>query len=617
MKKVVLLGQPNCGKSSFFSQISGIKVQTSNFPGTTVKLSRAKVKFYSQEYEFIDLPGTYSLFPTDEAEEATLNFLINEDYDIIVNVIDASLIWRSLELTLELTELEKPMVIILNMMDEAERKGIKINIEKLSEILGVPVVSAIAIHGKGIFEAVRSLKYARIPNKIPFTKHIEEAVSLLGEKVGNRFLAIKYIEGVLPPKKEIVKDIRKIQEEFTRLHGLPAYEVISAERHHLSMKIAEQVTERKFSKKISFDEKLDRFLLHPVFGYFFLVLSFVLIFATAFFIGSLLEDLMVTPLENLSELLVSSISSPFLKEIASSTMDGITGGLGIVLPYFIPLVFLLSLFEEIGYLSRIAFLTDALMHKIGLHGKAIVPFLLGYGCTVPALMSTRILENKRDRVLSALLIPFVPCSARTAVILAMVGYFLGFWYAIAFYFANIIVIAIVGKLLSILKKEPSPELILEVPTYKIPSLKITFKKLLFQIEEFVFYAWPILIAGSIFLGILQATGINYYTNIIFAPLMKALSLPPNLGITLVFGFLRKELTLVMAAGALGVEVTRLNTILSVKQILVFTTFVTFYIPCLSSVATQWREFGAKVVGMSIVLSMSVAFLLSFLLSVII
>jgi len=617
MKKVVLLGQPNCGKSSFFSQISGIKVQTSNFPGTTVKLSRAKVKFYSQEYEFIDLPGTYSLFPTDEAEEATLNFLINEDYDIIVNVIDASLIWRSLELTLELTELEKPMVIILNMMDEAERKGIKINIEKLSEILGVPVVSAIAIHGKGIFEAVRSLKYARIPNKIPFTKHIEEAVSLLGEKVGNRFLAIKYIEGVLPPKKEIVKDIRKIQEEFTRLHGLPAYEVISAERHHLSMKIAEQVTERKFSKKISFDEKLDRFLLHPVFGYFFLVLSFVLIFATAFFIGSLLEDLMVTPLENLSELLVSSISSPFLKEIASSTMDGITGGLGIVLPYFIPLVFLLSLFEEIGYLSRIAFLTDALMHKIGLHGKAIVPFLLGYGCTVPALMSTRILENKRDRVLSALLIPFVPCSARTAVILAMVGYFLGFWYAIAFYFANIIVIAIVGKLLSILKKEPSPELILEVPTYKIPSLKITFKKLLFQIEEFVFYAWPILIAGSIFLGILEATGINYYTNIIFAPLMKALSLPPNLGITLVFGFLRKELTLVMAAGALGVEVTRLHTVLSVKQILVFTTFVTFYIPCLSSVATQWREFGAKVVGMSIVLSMSVAFLLSFLLSVII
>ncbi|MCD6453835.1 MAG: ferrous iron transport protein B [Candidatus Aminicenantes bacterium] len=617
MKKVVLLGQPNCGKSSFFSQISGIKVQTSNFPGTTVKLSRAKVKFYSQEYEFIDLPGTYSLFPTDEAEEATLNFLINEDYDIIVNVIDASLIWRSLELTLELTELEKPMVIILNMMDEAERKGIKINIEKLSEILGVPVVSAIAIHGKGIFEAVRSLKYARIPNKIPFTKHIEEAVSLLGEKVGNRFLAIKYIEEVLPPKKEIVKDIRKIQEEFTRLHGLPAYEVISAERHHLSMKIAEQVTERKFSKKISFDEKLDRFLLHPVFGYFFLVLSFVLIFATAFFIGSLLEDLMVTPLENLSELLVSSISSPFLKEIASSTMDGITGGLGIVLPYFIPLVFLLSLFEEIGYLSRIAFLTDALMHKIGLHGKAIVPFLLGYGCTVPALMSTRILENKRDRVLSALLIPFVPCSARTAVILAMVGYFLGFWYAIAFYFANIIVIAIVGKLLSILKKEPSPELILEVPTYKIPSLKITFKKLLFQIEEFVFYAWPILIAGSIFLGILEATGINYYTNIIFAPLMKALSLPPNLGITLVFGFLRKELTLVMAAGALGVEVTRLHTVLSVKQILVFTTFVTFYIPCLSSVATQWREFGAKVVGMSIVLSMSVAFLLSFLLSVII
>jgi len=334
-------------------------------------------------------------------------------------------------------------------------------------------------------------------------------------------------------------------------------------------------------------------------------------FAIAFWFGSVIEDLLVEPLEGLSVSLASSVSSPAFKEIISSTMDGIIGGVGIVLPYFLPLIFLISIFEEVGYLSRVAFLTDVVMHKMGLHGKAVVPFILGYGCTVPALMSTRIIENKRDRILSALLIPFVPCSARTAVILALIGYFLGLWYAIAFYFADIIVIGILGRVLSSFKREPSPELIIEVPSYKVPSLKIILKKVLFQVEEFVFYAWPILIAGSIFLGILQVFGITNYANYIFAPFMKILSLPPNLGITLIFGFLRKELTLVMASEALGVDVLKLNSVLTIKQILIFTTFVTFYIPCLSSVATQWKEFGWKIVALSVTLSFSVAFILSF------
>ncbi len=616
MKRVVLVGQPNCGKSSFFSQISGLMVQTSNFPGTTVKLSKARVKFHGQEYEVIDLPGSYSLFPTDDAEQATLNFLLNEHFDIIINVIDASLIWRSLELTLELTELQKPMIVVLNMMDEARRRGVKIDIEKLQELLNVPVIPVIAIHGKGIYDAVRSLREARIPTRFTFSKHIEEAITSIEQKVHNRFLAIKYIEGVIPPPSELAKEIQEIQEKFAELHGLPSYEVISAERHHLSMKLAEKVTEKRGKRKIMLGDKLDRFFLHPVFGYLFLILAFALIFATAFWVGKFLEDLIISPLENISSAILSGVSSPALREILSSAIDGIIGGAGIVLPYFLPLVFLLSLFEEIGYLSRVAFLTDVLMHKIGLHGKAVVPFLLGYGCTVPALMATRIIENKRDRILSALLIPFVPCSARTAVILALVGYFLGLWYAIAFYFGNIIVIALVGRFLAIFRNEPSPELIIEVPSYKMPSLKIIVKKVAFQVEEFIFYAWPILIAGSIFLGVLQAGGITNYTNYIFAPFMKLISLPPNLGITLIFGFLRKELTLVMAAQAMGVEVTKLNLVLTTKQILTFTAFVTFYIPCLSSVVTQWREFGGKVVAMSTVLSFSVALIISLAIAII-
>ncbi len=614
MKRVILLGQPNCGKSSFFSQISGVKVQTSNFPGTTVKISRAKVKFGAEEYEILDLPGTYSLFPADEAEEVTLNFLLQEDYDIIVNIMDASLIWRSLEFTLELAELRKPMVLILNMMDEAERKRIKIDVEALSKLLGIPVVPMVAIHGKGIYEAVKSLSKARPPKEFPFTKHVEEKIGKIAEKAGSRFLAIKYLEGALPPPPELAVLVKQLQEELVALHGIPPFEIIAAERHHLSMKLAEKVTERG-KPEITAGEWADRLVLHPVLGYLILIITFASFFGAVFWAGSLLEALLVSPLESASNYLVNLFSSSFTKEIMAALMDGVIGGIGIVLPYFIPLTLLLSFMEEIGYLSRVAFLTDVLMHKIGLHGKAIVPFLLGYGCTVPALMGTRIIEDERDRKLSALLIPFIPCSARTTVILALVGYFLGFWYALLFYFANIFVVGLVGTLLSKFKREPSPELIIEVPSYKWPSLKVLLKKLLFQVEEFVFYAWPVLIAGSVLLGFFHALKWDQWMAAALSPLMKALSLPSSLGITLIFGFLRKELTLVMASQALGVEITSLASALTPKQMVIFTTFVTFYIPCLSSVSVQIKEFGWKIALQSMVLSFSVAFTLSLILRI--
>ncbi len=612
MKRVILLGQPNCGKSSFFSQISGVRVQTSNFPGTTVKISRAKVRFGAEEYEILDLPGTYSLFPADEAEEVTLNFLLQENYDIIVNIMDASLIWRSLEFTLELAELGKPMILVLNMMDEAERKKIKIDIEALSEALGIPVVPMVAIHGKGIYEAVKSLREARPPKRFTFTRHVEEKIGKIAQEAGSRFQAIKYLEGALPPPPRLAPLVKRVQEELVALHGMPPFEIIAAERHHLSMKLAEKVTERGRSE-ITAGEWADRLVLHPVLGYLILIITFASFFGAVFWVGSLLEGLLVFPLEGLSSYLVSLFPSPFTKEIMASLMDGIIGGLGIVLPYFIPLILLLSFLEEVGYLSRVAFLTDALMHKIGLHGKAIVPFLLGYGCTVPALMGTRIIEDERDRRLSALLIPFVPCSARTTVILALIGYFLGFPYALLFYFANIFVVGLVGGLLSKLKREPSPELIIEVPSYKWPSLKVLFKKLLFQVEEFVFYAWPVLIAGSVLLGFLHALKWDQWLAAALSPLMKALSLPPSLGITLIFGFLRKELTLVMASQTLGVGITSIASALTTKQMLIFTTFVTFYIPCLSSVSVQIKEFGWRLALQSVALSFSVALVLSLVL----
>ncbi len=611
MKRVVLIGQPNSGKSTFFSQISGALVHTSNFPGTTVSISKAVVRAGGKEYEVIDLPGTYALFPSDEAERVTLEFLMNHHVDIIVNVMDASLIWRSLELTLELAELGKPMILVLNMMDEAERKGIKIDVARLEEILGIKVVPCVAIHGKGIYEAIRALREARPPRKPLFSRHVEEIIKRIEEKTGSRFRAIKMIEGAIPPERGIKKFIQKAAGELEAAHGRPAFEVIASERHHLSMKIAEQVTRRAVRGGRSLEEKLDRFLLHPVGGYFFLGLTFLLIFLTVFVVGSWLEDIVVDPLESLSLWVTSRVPNGFLRHLLQGLFMGIIGGAGVVIPYFLPLITLISFFEDLGYLSRVAFLMDVFMHRIGLHGKSVVPFILGYGCTVPALMATRILENRRDRILSALLIPFIPCSARTTVVLAVVAYYLGIKYVFIIYFTNLLVIGAVGKLTSLFMKAPSPELLIEVPAYKLPSPAVVAKKVLYQLEEFVFRAWPILIAGSIILAAAQYVGFDSTFNTLLSPLTSGLlQLPSSLGVTLVFGFLRKELTLLMAAQALGVKINELNLALSSTQLFVFTTFIVYYIPCLSSVVVMAKEFGWKVTLASSLLSFAVATLLA-------
>ncbi len=611
MKRVILIGQPNSGKSTFFSQVSGTLVHTSNFPGTTVSISKAHIKLSDQEYEIIDLPGTYALYPTDEAERVTLDFLLKEEIDIIVNVLDATLIWRSLELTLELTELGKPMVVVLNMMDEAERKGIKIDVNKLQEILGVKVIPAVSIHGKGIYETVKAFRHTSIPKKHLFTRHVEELIEKLAEEVGSRFLALKYIESALPPPPSVREKVKAIVKKIERAHGMPAFEIIASERHHLSLKIAEEVTEKILKREVSLEEKLDRFLLHPFFGYLFLLIAFVLLFFTVFVVGSALESILIDPLDSLTTKISNLLPAGILRYAFNGLMMGITGGIAVVIPYLLPLITLISFFEDLGYLSRVAFLMDVFMHKIGLHGKSVVPFILGYGCTVPALMSTRILDNKGDRILAALLIPFVPCSARTTVILAIVAYFLGLKYVLLLYFLNVLVIGLIGRILSSFSKSPSLELLIEVPSFKLPSLKVIFKKVLFQMEEFIFRAWPILILGSVLIAVLQYFGFEKLVNSILSPLTSGiLGLPRELGVTLIFGFLRKELTLMMTAQALGVKIPQLSSVLSSSQIFVFATFITYYIPCLSTVVVMWKEFGRKIALFSMALSLLVAVLLS-------
>ena len=628
---LIFIGQPNCGKSTIFNAIAGLKAITSNFPGTTVKHTHSKVNVEGNILNIIDLPGTYSLNPSDEAEKVALTHLFVEKPDLIINVLDASCLGRSLELTLELIELGYPMVMALNMIDLAEKKGIKINPKKLEVFLGIPVIPTIASHGWGIKElldaSLRVLEEGQTTSPMKWSRDVEENVNELIEKIpenfslktNRRFTAIKMIETGreffikmlrenYPSLKETLDRVKKNLEE---MHSAPAYEVVAAERHHLALKIFEESSQVKRRKTISRLERADDILMHPILGYFILLAVFLGFFFMIFKIGSPLEELLLGPLNHFRQYLSMHLGSGVGFYIIDGLSQGIGGGIAIVMPYFIPLIFLMSLLEDAGYLARAGFLMDTFMHRIGLHGKSVSPFILGFGCNVPAIVSTRILESRRDKIITSLLIPFIPCSARTTIILALVAFYLGPFWAFGFYLFTMLLIALLGRIISLFFRTASPGLILEIPSLKRPSLKNISRKTYLQLKSFIEFAWPILIAGSIILALLEFFGIDKVINLILSPLVvKGLGLPQELGVTLVFGFLRKELSLIMMLQSLGVEYQALLSTITKEQILVFTVFVSFFIPCLSTVAILWKEVGRRIALLSVALNTGVALLLS-------
>jgi len=630
---LILIGQPNCGKSTLFNALAGLKAETSNFPGTTVKHAHSLVNVEGRLLQVIDLPGTYSLNPCDPAEKVALTHLFMEKPDLIVNVVDASVLSRSLELTLELLELEQPMVVALNMMDLAEKKGLEVDVAGLAGRLGVSVVPVIARHGRGIKELLVSAFRcfdSGCPVRAPrWSADIEERLSRLAMELspgfcvfGNcRFTAIKWLEADRSFCTDVLKDIdaplrdriEAAKRNIEETKGAPAYEAISAERHHLALKIFEATCRVRRAVRLSWAKRLDDLLMHPVLGYPVLAGVFFAFFFLIFKIGSPLENLLLKPLGHLRGDLAALLGQGLAFHIADGLVQGIGGGIAIVLPYFLPLLVLMSALEDLGYLARAGFLLDTFMHRIGLHGKSVSPFILGFGCNVPAIVATRILESRRDRVITSLLIPFIPCSARSTIILALVAVFLGPAWALGFYLFNILAVAAVGRLLTLFYREPSPGLILEIPSLKSPSPRNVLQKTYLELKSFLRFAWPLLIAGSVVLSLLQLLGLDRVLNALLAPLVVyGLGLPKELGITLVFGFLRKELSLVMMLQALGVGYHDLLSMITRQQILVFSVFVSFFIPCLSTFAVLWREIGKRVAFLSAALSIAAATVFSLL-----
>jgi ferrous iron transport protein B len=628
--RIALAGQPNCGKSTIFNSIAGYKAITSNFPGTTVKYTETRTHVFGYTCDCIDLPGTYSLTAGDPAELEARRHLLSGDVDVIINVVDASLLIRSLELTLQLLELEVPMVLCLNMMDEAQRKGIQIDIQKLSNLLGIPVIPTIATTGKGLKElfidALSVYEAKRKGKTLNFSKDIEaiiaELVSVLhsewpvNEKVPSRFLAIKLLEGDGFFIKEIrsidfLNRIKLFQEQLEQIHGVPSDEVISSERHALAMNLFERASTVIHPPKKDIRITIDQWVMHKFFGYLILIAVFYGFFNFIFGVGAYVEE----PLMEFFDYWIAQLGSVFGEGslsffVSKGVLQGIAGGIAIVLPYLVPFLIGLSILEDIGYLPRVAFLMDVFMHRIGLHGKSVIPFILGYGCSVPAVMATRILEFPQHRFIVSILTTMIPCAARITIIFALVAFFIGPNAALGIFALNILVVAIAGKILSILFPYPEASLglILEIPAYQFPPLRNTLKKSWYRIREFIVIAWPILILGSVLLALMEYGGAEKPINWILSPLTNLLGLPNSVGTTLIFGLMRKELSMIMLTQALGTN--QVLTVMTKTQVMVFTVFVTFYIPCLATIAALWREIGKKGALLAILFTLSIAIILA-------
>jgi ferrous iron transport protein B len=623
MFRIALIGQPNCGKSTLFNQVAGYKAETGNFPGTTVTFTESKVQIMGEKVDLVDLPGTYSLTGSNPAEREVLRYLASHEVDVILNVLDATQLMQGLELTLELMELGKPMVVGMNMMDEAGRLGYRIDGPKLEERLGVPVLPLVARRGRGVQplfkETLRIANNGQGTHRIPYKNpSLEEAIAELAAHFNGRVnswdaeaLAIRLLEDgeqlqaqVEEAFPHLIPDIEDKKKKIAENLGKDPMWAFSAERHSLAQEFTQDILTRG-EERITWQTRLDDLFLHPFWGYVLLLFVLWSFFQGVYSVGTALEGPLLQMFSWVSMEITQLIGTgSLLADVLVGGVQGIAGGAAIVLPYLIPFLIGMGFLEDVGYLPRVAFLMDALMRRLGLHGKAIVPFILGYGCSVPAVMSTRTLQDRRDRFLAATLATMIPCAARVAVIFGLVAYYLGSQAALGIYIYNLVVIAIVGRVLSWRFLKDTHGLILEVPPYRLPSGRTVFHKAWFRVKEFIVEAWPLLILGSMALELANHFRVSDVLNTFLRPITWVLGLPSVVGVPLIFGILRKELSLVMLRQALGVF--DFSSALTPVQMITFTIFVVFYIPCLATLAALRREFTARDTILIAVLSVVIA-----------
>jgi ferrous iron transport protein B len=609
---IALAGNANVGKSVIFNHLTGMHQHIGNWPGKTVEKAEGTLQFEDYTIDIIDLPGIYSLSTFSIEEILTREYISKEKPDLVINVVDASILERNLFFSLQLLELETPMIIALNQIDMAKKKGIKIDEEKLEEKLGIPVIPTVAPSQKGLFDLLRTainmIEKSSSPNlTVSYGEEIEKRIQKLLTQIERyeipypaRWVAIKLLE-VDSQLEELVQRVapkilplaKRLRKELEEIHGHSCTTVVTSERYEVAGCIAREVQKIQPPITPQFSETLHSLTTHKIVGYPIMAGIILLIFYGVFSFGdvtsSILNDLYAGYEPLVKDLLGGGV---LIDLLWGGVIEGLMAGIMIVLPYLLPFYLILYILEDSGYLSRIAFLMDNLMHKIGLHGKAFIPMILGFGCNVSACLGCRILETERERLIAIVVVTLVPCAATTVIVLGLVGTYVGLEWALLLYLTNFLMILILGRIaFKALPGEPTG-LIMEMHEYRVPHMKTVGKQTWFMLKEFVKMAFPLIIIGSLIVKIIDVTGLLLPIAEVLSPITVTwLGLPIITGIALLFGILRKELALVMLATLLGTadfsQVIEFGPI----QMIVFSLVAMLYIPCISTIAVLIREVG--------------------------
>ncbi len=646
--RVALIGRYGVGKSTIFDAASSPVVRHERLAGVGGAYQECVVDVGLDQIALVDLPSIDSLHHLSEHDQVVLMYLLWGDQwplvtrheessasagfpapDVLVQVVDAMTLEKDLELSLELGLFGRPLVIALNRVDEARRKGQFINVQALSERLGAPVIPTVAHMGKGIatlFEAIVEVAREKAcPLPQPPTRHIAESLKplkaliahpeiedvfrvpralLLSQLAENDDYFLSALSRHLP---SLAPEIALARTQAEQTLPRPLREELHADRHHRAAVLFEAVTSaRGVDSGDGWRRWLDELFLHPRWGLLGSLLVFALVLLIVFEISTFLDSWTSARLASWAQQWQPASTAGV---VGRAVADGLVGLVGIVVPYMLPLVLLLVALEESGVMHRVAFVVDRGFHHIGLHGGVAVPFLIGLGCNVPAISAAAAIGSRRERVVSAILITFVPCSARSAIILAIGGKYLGGLGVFAIFMLTLVVIALLGKLLARRYSDSAPGMVLAIPPYTRPVWGKVWRKTWERTEDIVTIVTPLLVIGSIVLALLSHFGADALINTALIPVtVWWLGLPVVLGVPILFGVLRKELSLLMIYQALGtLEITPL---LDHVQIFTFLVFLTFYVPCLSTFAVMLKTLGRREAWFSVMVSLVSALLMA-------
>ena len=549
------MGNPNVGKSVIFSRLTGIEVVSANYPGTTIEYTEGRMKLGEKMATLIDPPGIYSLEPTSKVEEVTGQILA-QGADVVVNVIDSTNLERNLNLTLQILERGLPTVVALNLWDVATRKGIDIDTAILAEELGVEVVATVAVSGQGIYDLVEAIGRAKTPPPMKFESS-DQRWARIGE------IAEKS-QKVLHRHPSLLDRLEDIS--IKPLTGIP---------------IAILLLYLSFSLVIEIGETLQQNFTDPIF------------IAYSNFITDVVKNYISSEL--LREILVGS--SPELLKSFGVLTTGLYIPLGIVLPFLIPFYLMLGVLEDIGYLPRLSVILDAFMHRIGMHGAAILPCVLGMGCSVPAVLSVRILESSKQRYLAATLMTMaIPCASQSAMIFGILAPY-GLRYIFIVYATLFLSFVVTGYILHRFIGGESPEIFLEIPPYRMPNPGVLLKKTFIRVREFLKEAVPYIGVGMIIMNFFYLTGLMHLIGEELRPIVSGLlGLPSDAATALIIGFLRKDIGIGMFA----------PLDMSPVQYVIAAVVLAMYMPCVATFMVMLKELGVSGTAKSVALRLFVA-----------